>query len=331
MKKLISVVMTAVLGVTLLAGCSPKQEQPQQPAEEPSKKITVGILQPMDHTSLNQIRDTVIAEIEAMGLGDRVEIDYKNANGDPSTMVSIASQFIGNNVGMIIPIGTNAAQAVAAATKDIPVVFAAVSYPVDAGLVTDLKKTDGNITGVTNAIAIDEIFNLAKTLTPDAAKFGFVYNTGEVNAVSSIDRAKEYCDAHGLEYVDAVITNTSELQQTAQSLAGKVQAIFTPNDNMVASAMPVLAGEGIKAKLPVYVGADSMVIDGGFASVGIDYTILGKQVAQMVKRILIDGEKISDNPVEVVAEYAKLINKTTADAIGVTVPEELLKEFIILE
>lgn len=331
LKKLIFVLVVTILCIGLLAGCSSKttEQKTEQQADE-TKKLKIGILQPMDHPSLNTIRETIISEITAQGLGDKIEIDYKNANGDPSTMVSIAAQFVGNKFDMIIPIGTNAAQTTAAATKDIPIVFAAVSYPVDAGLVKDLKVTDGNITGVTNAIAIDEIFNLAKALTPGAKNFGFVYNTGEVNAVSSVNRAKEYCDANGIKYRDAVITNTGELQQTAQSLAGKVDAIFTPNDNMVASAMPVLAAEAIKAKIPVYVGADSMVKDGGFASVGIDYTILGKQVARMIKRILIDSEAISKNPVEVVDEYAKLINKTTAESLNIKIPDELLKEFKVL-
>lgn len=332
MKKFVSVLMTVFLGFSMLSGCGSQTSMKQAPAAQAQtgKKVKIGIIQPMDHPSLNTIRETIISEVKAMNLGDIVEIEYKNANGDASTMVSIVSQFVGGKVDMIVPIGTNAAQAAASATESIPIVFAAVSYPVDAGLVKDLKVTDGNITGVTNAIAIEEIFNLAKTLTPEAKNFGFVYNTGEVNAVASVNRAKQYCDANGLKYRDAVITNTGELQQTAQSLAGKVDAIFTPNDNMVASAMPVLAAEAIKAKLPVYVGADSMVKDGGFATVGIDYTILGKQVARMIKRILIDQETISNNPVEVVSEYAKMINKTTADAIGIVFPENHLKEFKIL-
>lgn len=333
MKKLVSVLMTATLGLSLLSGCGSQAAANQSPAAQAQagKKVKIGIVQPMDQPSLNTIRETIISEVKAMNLGDSVEIDYKNANGDASTMVSIVSQFVGSGVDMIVPIGTNAAQTAASATKNIPIVFAAVSYPVDAGLVKDLKVTDGNITGVTNAIAIEEIFNLAKTLTPEAKNFGFVYNTGEVNAVSSINRAKEYCDANGLKYRDAVITNTGELQQTAQSLAGKVDAIFTPNDNMVASAMPVLAAEAIKAKLPVYVGADSMVKDGGFATVGIDYTILGKQVARMIKRILIDHEAISNNPVEVVSEYAKMINKNTADSIGIVISENQQKEYQVLQ
>jgi len=178
---------------------------------------------------------------------------------------------------VIVPIATGAAQSAAAATKDIPIVFAAVSYPVEAGLVKELNKTEGNITGVSDAIGINEIFDLAMTLTPKVKTFGFVYNSGEVNSVAAIEKAKEYCDAKGLNYVDATITSSGDLLQAAQSLVSKVDAIFTPTDNTVASAMPVLAAEAIKAKIPVYVGADSMVADGGFATVGVDYKVLGNK------------------------------------------------------
>lgn len=325
MRKVLAVLTTVVLLTSVFGGCA------QGNSKTASKKIKIGIVQPMDHPSLNTIRETITSELSALGLDDQVEVDYKNANGDGPTLSTIVTGFVGDKVDAIVPIGTNAAQITASATKDIPIIFAAVSYPVEAGLVKELKVTDGNITGVTNAIAIEDIFALAKKLTPDAKSFGFIYNTGEVNAVSSVDRAKAYCDANGLTYKDAVITNTSELQQTAQSLIGNVDAIFTPNDNMVASAMPTLSAEAIKGKLPVYVGADSMVKDGGFASVGIDYTILGKQVAQMIKRIVVDKETIANNPVEVVNEYAKLINKTTAQAIDVKVSDEILKEFTIIE
>ena len=328
MKRLVAVLTTVVLLTAVFGGCAAKDTKQQQAS---GKKLKIGIVQPMDHPSLNTIRETITSELAALGLSDKVEVDYKNANGDGATISTIVTGFVGDKVDAIVPIGTNAAQIAASATKQIPIIFAAVSYPVDAGLVKDLSKTDGNITGVTNAIAIEDIFGLSKILTPNVKSFGFVYNTGEVNAVSSVNRAKAYCDANGITYKDAVITNTSELQQTAQSLVVKVEAIFTPNDNMVASAMPTLAAEANKAKLPVYVGADSMVKDGGFASVGIDYTILGKQVAQMIKRVVVDKEAISNNPVEVVNKYAKLINKKTADAIGVKVSEELLKDFTIIQ
>lgn len=328
MKKILLFITVLIIMSLLFTGCANAPDSSTDDSTD--KTIKVGIALPMDHPSLNTIKDAIVDELEAQGI-DNMEVSVKNAQGDPSNISTIMSQFVGDGVDVIVPIATPTAQAAAAATQDIPIVFAAVSYPVEAGLVTAFDETDKNITGVTNAIAIDETFELAKTLTPDVNTFGFVYNTGEVNAVSSIDRAKEYCDANGLEYKEAIITNTGELQQAAQSLVGNVDALFSPNDNMVASAMPVLAAEGIKAKLPVYVGADSMVADGGFACVGIDYTILGKQVAQMVIRTIINGETISDNPVEVVSEYAKIINKTTADEIGIEVPQDLLDTFTIME
>lgn len=130
--------------------------------------------------------------------------------------------------------------------------------------------------------------------------------------------------------METTITNSSELQQAAQSLAGKVDAIFTPTDNTVASAMPVLSAEAINAGIPVYTGADSMVADGGYATVGVDYTVLGKQVADMVKRI-IDGQEISEIPVETLKEYKKIMNITTAKSLGAEITDKMFENFETVE
>lgn len=342
MKKIISLIITMLLFVSSLTGCATKAENSKNSGEtstpseneeqklEDNEKIKIGIVQPVEHPSLNEIREYVILGLEELGLKDKVEITYKDGQGDASNINTIISQFVGDDMDIIVPIATGAAQSAAAATKDIPIVFAAVSYPVEAGLVEQLDKTEGNITGVSDAIGVGEILDLALRITPDIKTFGFVYNSGEVNSVAAIEKAKEYCDTKGLKYTEATITNSGDLLQASQSLVSKVDAIFTPTDNTVASAMPVLSAEAIKAKIPVYVGADSMVADGGFATVGVDYKILGRQVASMIKRI-IDGEKISDNPVEVLNQYKKIINTTTAKKIGVEIPEESLKDFQIIE
>jgi len=328
MKKLIAILTLAAMLLVTMTGCGAASEK--ETTTDNNEKIKIGIVQPVEHPSLNEIREYIIIGLEELGLKDKVEITYKDAQGDPSNINTIVSQYVGENMDIIVPIATGAAQSAAAATKDIPVVFAAVSYPVEAGLVKELNKTDGNITGVSDAIGINEIFDLAMTLTPNVKTFGFIYNSGEVNSVAAIEKAKEYCDAKGLKYVGATITSSGDLLQAAQSLVNKVDAIFTPTDNTVASAMPVLAAEAIKAKIPVYVGADSMVADGGFATVGVDYKVLGKQVAAMIKRI-IDGEEIVNNPVETLNQYTKIINTTTLKEIGVEVSEEALKEFQIIE
>ncbi|MDF2677974.1 MAG: ABC-type uncharacterized transport system, periplasmic component [Bacillota bacterium] len=333
MKKFMASLTVGALLFASLTGCSTKQEvtPAKETATENSEKYTIGIVQTMNHPSLDEIREYTIIGLEELGLKDKIEIVYKDAQGDPSNINTIVSQFVGEEVNMIIPIATGAAQTTASATKDIPIVFAAVSNPVEAGLVKDLKITDSNITGVSNAIAVEEILDLSQELTPGIKTYGLIYNQGEINSATGIKRAKAYLSSKGYEYVEATIANSGELLQATQSLIGKnVDAIFTPNDNTVATAMPILASEAIKAKIPVYVGVDSLVKDGGLATVGIDYKTLGRQVAAMVKRIY-EGQTIAENPVEQIKENSKIINKTTAEALGLKIDETSLKEFKIIE
>lgn len=330
MKKSVVIIMVMAIIAAMLTGCGVKEEQNGNNAVESSSKIQIGIIQPVEHPSLNQIREYIIIGLEEQGLKDKVEIVYKDAQGDPSNINTIISQFVGDKMDVIVPIGTTASQSSAAATKEIPIIFAAASYPVEAGLVKDVNKPEANVTGVSDAIDVKQIFDLAFELTPHVKTFGFIYNSGEENSVTAINKAKEYCDLKGIKYVESTITNSSELLQASQSLIEKADAIFTPTDNTVASAMPVLSAEAQKAGIPVYTGADSLVADGGFATVGVNYKVLGRQVAAMVKKV-VDGENISNIPVETLSEYATIINLTTADKIGVKLSEEQLKEFQIVK
>ncbi len=295
-----------------------------------SGKTKIAIVQPMDHTSLNQIRDKIISTLEELGYtSENTEIIQKNAANDSSLLPSICDSLISENVDVIIPIGTGAAQIAAAKTESIPIVFAAVSDPVVAGLVESFEKTDKNVTGVSDYIDVESIFGLAAELTPEAKTFGLVYNASEVNSTVKVERAKAYCDKNGLKYKEVTITATADIQQAVASIIGEVDAFFTPDDNTVASGMNVYAGFQKEYKTPIYCGADSMVIDGGFATYGIDYDILASQVANMTDRIL-KGEKISDNPVERVNDPAKLINKTAADDMGIEIPESILETYKIV-
>ncbi|MEA4926024.1 MAG: ABC transporter substrate-binding protein [Syntrophomonadaceae bacterium] len=322
MKKLIVYLLVLLMGLTTLSGCASKNETAD-------KKLKIGIVQPMDHPSLNQIRETIIAELQAQGMGDKIEIIEKNANGDMSLLPSIMQDLLNDKVDLIVPIATPAAQAARAATTTVPIVFSAVSNPVEAGLVTSFDATTGNITGVSNSIPIEDIFKLAATITPDAKVFGLVYNSSEINSTSGIAKAKAYCDKNGLKYKEAAITSTADVQQAATSLVGQIDAFFTPNDNTVASAMATYVKVATDAKLPIYAGADSMVNDGALATVGIDYTKLGKQTAAMIIRI-INGQTIKDTHVEQVAEYANMINMNTADKLGLIISDELKQKFVIL-
>ena len=294
------------------------------------EKIKIAIVQPMDHPSLNEIRETIVSELKEKGYDDsKAEIILKNSNGDNSVLTSIYDSLIADKVDILVPIATGSAQVAASSTTEIPIVFSAVSNPIEAGLVESFDKTDKNITGVSNSIPVDQIFDLAGELTPGIKTFGFIYTPSEINSTAGIEKAKKYCDENGIAYKEATIAGTGDLQQAVASIVDDVDAFFTPNDNTVASAMPTYVQLATEAGKPIYCGADSMVKDGGFATVGIDYTVLGKQTADMVIRVL-DGKKISEVPVESIKDYAKMINVKTAESLDITVSDKIKESFVLI-
>ena len=309
MKRTVIIALSLILCISFLTGCTKKNDD----------LIKIGIVQIIEHPSLDTIRDSFIAALASYGYidGQNITIDYQSAQGDQSNLNSICNKFVGDNVDLIVAIATPTAQAAVSATSTIPVLFSAVTDPVAANLVIDPNYPEANVTGTSDAIPVDEVFALCKELTPNVKKFGFLYTASEVNSKSVVDTAKELCAIYGFEYEEMTITSTSELQQAATTLAGRVDAIYTPIDNTIASAMPTLANVCINANIPVYVGADSMVVDGGYATVGINYSTLGEETAQMAILIL-EGTPIGDIPVRTLNVFDKVINKTTADAIGAT-------------
>lgn len=325
MKKLLNVVVSLLM-ILSLAACSQQSSSTAASSDASSTGgdvYKIGLVQMMEHPSLDEIRNSVLVELKAQGYDEsRVVIDYQNGQGDMGTLNTIAQKFVGDEVDMIIAIATPSAQAAAAATTDIPIVFSAVTDPVSAGLVASVEAPDRNCTGTSDAIPTAQIFELAEKLTPGIKTYGLLYNQGESNSVSVIADAKQALTERGLAYVEACVINSGEVTSAAQSLVSKVDAILSPIDNTVAFAMPNLAQICIENKLPAYVAADSMVNDGGLATVGVNYTQLGKQTAGMAIEIL-NGKAVADVPVQVLTEYSTVINPETAAALGITVPAEL--------
>ena len=262
MKKLAELALSAVFALGALTACGGSSSSGSVPAAASGsgsvsgaslKEVNIGLIQLMEHASLDEIRTAIEAGLEAKGAeyGVKVNVDYQNAQGDTSTINTICQQFVGNKVDAIVAIATPAAQgaATAVAGTDIPVIFSAVTDPAAAGLVENLEAPEGNITGTSDAIPVEKIFELAAELTPDAESFGLIYNTGEVNSVSVIDETKAYLDAQGISYTEASVASTGDVQTAAQTLLSKCDAIFAPIDNTVASAMGVLADEAIKARV----------------------------------------------------------------------------------
>lgn len=262
MKKIFAAILALSLLLTACSGASSSAPAPssqpeaasssqEAPSASSGETLKIGLVQMMEHPSLDEIREAFLAELKAQGYDDsKVVIDYQNGQGDMGTLNTIAQKFVGDGVDMIVAIATPAAQAAAAATDSTPIIFSAVTDPVDAGLVSDLEAPDRNLTGTSDAIPVDRIFALADELTPGIKTYGLLYNNGESNSVSVIRDVKVALNAAGIAFEEATVINSSEVTTAAQSLVGKVDAIFSPIDNTVAYAMPNLAQIAIEAKLP---------------------------------------------------------------------------------
>ena len=292
-----------------------------------SKVIRIGIVQIVEHPSLNTIREAFIEQLASKGFkeGDNIVIDYQNAQGEQTNLNTICQKFVADKCSLIVAIATQSAQAAANMTSDIPVLFSACTDPVGSGLVTSLEKPGKNVTGTSDAVSAEKIMELAKRITPDIKKIGALYNSSETNSISVINNLKEYAAKNGMEVIEGTVTNSSEVQQVTQSLVTQVDALFSPIDNTIAQSMPVVAQVTHSAKIPMYVGADSMVNDGGLATYGINYTILGQETGNMAVEIL-NGKNPGDMPVKTMTDMDIYLNAATAEAIGVTIPEDVLSE-----
>ncbi|HNX27808.1 MAG TPA: ABC transporter substrate-binding protein [Syntrophomonadaceae bacterium] len=323
MKKILVLVLVSLMLFSVI-GCAGGNKET---GTNKDSKVTVGIVQIVEHPSLNTIREACIEELAVKGYkeGDNLIIDYQNAQNDQTNLKTICQKFADNNYDLIIAIATPSAQAAAGETQTIPIVFAACTDPLGSGLVTDLNKPGANITGTSDAVSAEKIMELAKRITPDIKTIGALYTSSETNSIAVIENLKEYAAKNGLTVVEATVTNSSEVQQAASSLTGKADCIFSPIDNTVASAMPIVAQVANKAKTPVYVGADSMVKDGGLATFGINYVILGQETADMAAEIL-NGKNPGDIPVRTMTEMDIYLNQATADEIGITIPDDVLAE-----
>lgn len=331
------------IGATLMAGCTPKADTAQSAntentaeqssatesakaeATDSTEMKKIGVIQLVEHKSLDIIYNSFKDELKNLGYvdGENVKITFQNAQGDMSNITSIVQGFEGDKQDVVVGIATPVAQGAMSLTKTTPVVFSAVTDPIGAGILTDMNAPDKGMTGTSDAVQIDKIMDLALQITPDVKKVGFIYNPGEDNSVTNLGLLENYVKEKNLELETVSISTSADLQTAAASLFEKVDMIFVSNDNTVAEAMPILTAEAIKAKKPIYVGADSMVMDGGLATVGIDYTDLGKETAKMVDEIL-KGKSVNEIPVKVFKDDLFIyVNTDTAAALGIEIPESI--------
>ncbi len=314
---LITCLAIALLLVGILSGC--QQEKP----------ITIGITQIVDHPSLDNCRQGSIDKLAELGYveGEDFVIKYESAQGDPSVANTIAQQFVGNKVDLILAISTPSAQAAyGSALKDgIPVVFSAVSDPIAAEIAAKDGASLSNITGTSDEMPMDESFKLIQRILPQAKKVGILHNTSEVNSDVQLALAQKTAESYGMEVIDMGISSTNEVASALDVLLPQIDILLNLTDNMVVSAMPLIAERTMEANIPIVGSEDEQVKKGALASAGIDYYNLGAQTGEMVAKIL-DGTPAEEIAIETLKDVRLAINLDVAQKLGITLPEDLIKQ-----
>ena len=287
--------------------------------------MSVAVTAIVEHPALDACRDGIRDELAAAGFkdGENFTFTYESAQGNPGTAVQIARKFVGEAPSVIVPISTPSAQAVVSATSDIPVVFTAVTDPVGAQLVASMEHPGGNVTGMSNLSPIAKHLGLIHEITPDARRLGVPYNPGEANAVTLLELIKALAPAAGFEIVEAAAPKSSDVLAAAQSLVGKVDAIYVPTDNTIVTALEAVIKVGIENQIPVYAGDTDSVRRGAIAALGFNYYDVGRQTGKIVVRVL-NGENPGDIPVEGVEITELYVNPGAAAKMGVTIPQSVI-------
>ncbi|WP_164828386.1 tryptophan ABC transporter substrate-binding protein, partial [Streptococcus sp. DD11] len=283
-----------------------------------SKTAKVGVLQYVSHPSLDLIYKGIQDGLAAEGYkGDQLKIDFMNAEGDQSKVSTMSKQLVSNGNDVLVGIATPSAQGLAAATKDKPIVMGAITDPVGANLVKNLEQPGGNITGVSDHNPAQQQLDLIQKLTPNVKTIGALYSSSEDNSKTQVEEFKALAEKAGYKVEEYSVPSTNEIASTMNVMTGKVDAIWIPIDNTIASAFATVVSSNQEAKKPIYPSATAMVEEGGLASVVVDQYDLGVATGKMAAKIL-KGAKPADTPVEIFNTGKSVINKKNAQELGIT-------------
>lgn len=316
LRKWISVIIVITMASLMLTGCSTKD-----------KGFTIGVNQFVKHAALDASYQGFVDALADAGYvdGEKIKIDYQNAQGDQSNANTIATKLVNDNNDLILAIATPSAQAVANATKDIPVLVTAVTDPAGSGLVASNDAPGGNVSGTSDLTPIRNQIELLTKLVPGAKHIAILYCSSESNSKIQAEMAIEAATEFGLTSEEATVSNSNEIQQVVQSLVGKVDAIYAPTDNIIAAGIPTVAMVANDNGIPVICGEEGMVDAGGLATYGIDYYKLGRLTGEQAVKIIEGKADTATMPIQYLPdeEYALKINQEVADKLGITIPEEL--------
>ena len=309
--------LVTLLALSVITGCTPTTK-------------TIGISQVVTHPALDATRQGVLDGLTDNGYAEGLDltVNYQNSEGDPSLFASIAQKFVTNEVDLIVSIATPNAQAAVAAAEGtgIPVVFTAITDPVGAGLVSNWKShEDENVTGVSDMIVVSDDVDLIMKIMPDLKTLGTIYNAGESNSVFLVEKLKEACEALGIEVKVATVSTSADVATAAQSLVGKVDAIWIGTDNTVVTGLEALVGISEDNDIPLFAADEDSIERGCIAAYSFDYYDIGYQTGEMVARIL-KGTEASTIPVEKGEVISLSVNTAAAERMGITLPQDIINQ-----
>ena len=316
-KKGIAVALSAITVMAMVAGCGSNTTTSDQ------KKI--GVIQLVEHPSLDAANKGFVDGLASKGFkdGENIKIDQQNAQADQSNLNSIVS----DKKDLVLAIATPAAQTMANASHDMPILGTAITDYVTAKLVQSNEHPGGNVTGTSDMTPVEKEVDLIIALVPNVKRIGAIYTSSEINSQLQVEKMKAYAATKGITVVEATVSNVNDIQQAATNLVNQdVQAIYTPTDNVLASAMANLAQITDAAKIPVFAADEGMTMTGGVATYSVDYYKLGYQTGLMAAKVLSGEAKVSDMAIETQKDIKLTVNEERAKKLGITIPDALRKD-----
>ena len=326
-KQMLAVILSTamILGLTACGGTTGKNTDT---AAADGETYTIGISQFAEHGSLDNCREGFLAGLAEEGIveGQNLTVLFDNAQADTATASTISDNYVSKKVDLICAIATPSAMSAYNSTMgtEIPVIYTAVSDPVGAGLAKEDGSSVGNITGTSDALAVDAQLKMIREILPEAKTIGILYTTSEANSVSTIAQYKEAAGNYGFEIVDSGINTIADVDMAAADLASKVDCITNLTDNTVVSALQTVIAKATDAGIPVFGSEVEQVKAGCVASMGLEYFELGKQTGHMAAKVLKGESKAADMNYEVITEPSLYVNTAAADKIGLTLADDFV-------
>ena len=287
----------------------------------------VGVVQLVEHPALDAANKGFVDALKEKGLSDKITFDQQNAQADQSNLNSIAQRFVSDKKDLVLAIATPAAQTMANASHEMPIMGTAITDYVTAKLVQSNEHPGGNVSGTSDMTPVEKEVDLIIALVPNVKRIGAIYTSSEINSQLQVEKMKAYAASKGITVVEATVSNVNDIQQAATNLVNQdVQAIYTPTDNVLASAMANLAQITDAAKIPVFAADEGMTMTGGVATYSVDYYKLGYQTGLMAAKVLSGEAKISDMAIEMQKEIKLTVNEERAKKLGITIPDTLRKD-----